>query len=340
MNAAPPDLRRNALVAFAQHMLNAACTAEPAAADASFRRYFRLRGTFGSVIGMDASPPQENVRPFVHVAGLLAGAGVNAPEIIAADFDAGFVLLTDFGDALYLDLLREHPDRADALIGDAIAALVRWQAATQPGQLPPYDAALLHRELALFPDWYVAHELGLSFTPAQQALWDGLADALVARALAQTQVYVHRDYMVRNLMLASPNPGVLDFQDAVLGPVSYDLASLLRDAFLSFSPAQIQRWTHTYWQAARAAGVAVPETEARLASDVDWMGTQRHLKVLGIFARLKHRDGKARYLTDAPRFVAYIREAAGREAGLEALIGLLDTLHARAGRGPDGTASA
>lgn len=334
MNAAAPDLRQNALVAFAQRMLNAACSAEPAAADASFRRYFRLRGSFGSVIGMDAPPPREDIRPFVHVAGLLAGAGVNAPEIIAADFDQGFVLLTDFGDALYLDVLRQRPRDADALLDDAIAALVRWQAATRPDQLPPYDAALLRRELALFPDWYVARELGLRFTPAEQTRWDELADALVARALAQAQVYVHRDYMVRNLMLASPNPGVLDFQDAVLGPVSYDLASLLRDAFLSFSPARIERCTRGYWQAARAAGVAVPPSVARFASDLDWMGTQRHLKVLGIFARLRHRDGKARYLDDAPRFIGYIREAAGREADLTALIDLLDALHARAGRQP------
>jgi N-acetylmuramate 1-kinase len=327
-----PDPRRDALAQFARQMLHAPCRIEPAATDASFRRYFRLRGAFGSVIGMDAPPPQEDVRPFVHVAGLLAGAGVNAPQIIAADPQAGFLLLTDFGTEGYLGALRAAPQHADGLMDDALAALVRWQAATRADQLPPYDAALLGRELALFPDWYVAHELGVAFTAQERAQWDALAGQLVARALAQPRVYVHRDYMVRNLMVASPNPGVLDFQDAVLGPVTYDLASLLRDAFLSFAPEEIERWTARYWQAARTAGVPVPDSLQALQSDLDWMGTQRHLKVLGIFARLKHRDGKAAYLEDAPRFLRYIREAAGREAGLAPLAQLLGALHARAGR--------
>lgn len=332
MNAIAPDARRAALAEFAQAVLGAPCTMTVAAADASFRRYFRLRGACGSVIGMDAPPPQEDVRPFVHVAGLLAGARVNAPEIIAADLERGFLLLTDFGDRSYLDLLRQEPERADELMRDAVAALVRWQAATQPGVLPPYDAALLGRELDLFPQWYVERHLGLRFTRDEQAVWQAARDELIARALAQPRVYVHRDYMVRNLMLAQPNPGVLDFQDAVEGPVTYDLASLLRDAFWSFAPEQITSWTRAYLAQARAARLPVGEDDAAFAEALDWMGAQRHLKVLGIFARLAHRDGKTRYLAEAPRFTAYLHQAAARRPGLAPLAGLLDALAARAGR--------
>ena len=324
---AASDPRLAALTVWLSDRL-AGFTLAPASADASFRRYFRVFHAGGTLIAMDAPPPQEDCRPFVYVAGLLHAAGLNAPQVLAADVERGFLLLSDLGAHTYLDVLSET--NAEALMTDAIGALVRWQAASRAGVLPPYDAALLGRELDLFADWYVARHLGLAFTPAEAAAWHAMRLLLIERALAQAMVFVHRDYMPRNLMPGTAGPGVLDFQDAVYGPVSYDVSSLLRDAFLSWPDERAGLVLGDYWQQARAAGVAVPASHAQFATDCDFMGTQRHLKVLGIFARLNYRDGKPRYLAETPRFVSYIEAAAARTPQLAPLAGLLADLHARA----------
>jgi aminoglycoside/choline kinase family phosphotransferase len=305
-----------------------AFTLEPASADASFRRYFRVSHAGSTSIAMDALPPQEDCRPFLQVADLLHAAGLNAPRVLASDVERGFLLLSDLGRQTYLEALTDA--NAEALMGDAITALVRWQAASRPGVLPPYDAALLGRELDLFPDWYVARHLRRAFTPAQAATWQAMRALLIEHALGQAPVFVHRDYMPRNLMPAAgaaAGPGILDFQDAVYGPVSYDPTSLLRDAFLSWPATRERAWLADYWRKARAAGVPVPADFEAFSSDCDLMGAQRHLKVLGIFARLDYRDGKPRYLAETPRFVAYIAAAAGRTPALAPLATLLAELH-------------
>jgi aminoglycoside/choline kinase family phosphotransferase len=300
-------------------------TLQPASADASFRRYFRATLDDGrSFIAMDAPPEREDCRPFVHVARLLRAAGVHAPEVHAQDLEQGFLLLADLGTVTYLDALDEHS--APALMRDAIAALVRWQLATRAGELPPYDEALLRRELALFPEWYAGRHLGRRFDAAQGADWEALCDVLVKSALAQPAVYVHRDYMPRNLMVCDPNPGVLDFQDAVIGPITYDIASLTRDAFVSWEEERVLDWAARYWEAAKRARLPVDADFAEFWRTLEWMGLQRHLKVLGIFARLTYRDGKEKYLADTPRFVGYARAAARRYAALAPLARLLDAL--------------
>jgi aminoglycoside/choline kinase family phosphotransferase len=299
----------------------------PASADASFRRYFRVSHTCGTAIVMDAPPEHEDCRPFVKVAGLLRAAGVNAPEILAQDLDQGFLLLTDLGNTSYLQALAA--DTADRLFGDAIGALWRWQQASKPGVLPTYDAALLRRELQLFPDWYLARHLGLVLSDAQRAALEHLFAQIIANNLAQPTVYVHRDYMPRNLMVCEPNPGVIDFQDAVYGPISYDLASLFRDAFISWEEERVLDGCVRYWEGARKAGLPVRADFADFYRDFEWMGLQRHLKVLGIFARLNYRDGKASYLADTPRFLAYVRHAATRYRELTALAHLLDQFEGR-----------
>lgn len=282
-----------------------------ASADASFRRYFRLWLGSTTLIAMDAPPEQEDSQPFIRVSGLLREAGVNAPRVLAADLARGFLLLDDLGQRTYLEGLGR--DEAGALMGHAIDALVRWQAASQADVLPPYDDALLRRELRLFPDWYLGCHLGWEGA-RDSPEWRRIEDALVDRALSQPRVYVHRDYMPRNLMRSEPLPGVIDFQDAVYGPVTYDIVSLLRDAFVDWSPA-FEAWCfETYWRRACAAGVPVPSDYAAFRRDLDWMGAQRHLKVLGIFARLRYRDAKPRYLEEAPRFHGYLwRETAGAD---------------------------
>ena len=302
-----------------------------ASADASFRRYLRLQGEAGTLIVMDAPPPQEDVRPFVHVAGLIEQAGLNAPRVLECDAGQGFLLLSDLGRTLYLDALRDgDAARADELLRAAVAALVQWQTRVPADTLPPYDEALLARELALFPEWCVQREFGITWSAAQQAVWDKTCGLLIASALAQPQVAVHRDWMPRNLMVAEPNPGILDFQDAVCGPVTYDLASLLRDAFLSWDEAREIDWAVRYWELARRDGVPLGDT---LGADfgefwraLEWMGLQRHLKVLGIFCRLKHRDGKAHYAQDLPRFFRYAARVAHRYGPLRPLIALLEPI--------------
>jgi hypothetical protein len=300
----------------------------PASADASFRRYFRLRLEDGATwIVMDAPPEHEDCRPFVRVAGLMEQAGLHVPHVAAQDMDAGFLLLEDLGARTYLEAL--DAGSADALFDDAIEALLRWQLATRPGVLPPYDEALLRRELELFPDWYVARHLGVELGAAQRGVLDEAFALLVASALAQSQVFVHRDYMPRNLMVSQPNPGVLDFQDAVLGPVTYDVVSLFRDAFLSWDEERVLEWTIRYWERAKRAGLPVEQDFGRFYRDFEWMGLQRHLKVLGIFARINYRDGKPHYLTDTPRFVGYVRKVAGRYREFGPLLQLFDELEIR-----------
>jgi hypothetical protein len=313
------------------HGLQAA-TLVPASADASFRRYFRVQAGDGSSrIVMDAPPPLEDVRPFVAVARRIHAAGLHAPAVLAVDEALGFVLLADLGQQLYLPALQQAtPAEADRLMRDAVAALVHGQQRVDATGLPSYDDALLRRELALFPEWCVAREHGITWTDKQQATWDKLCDTLVASALAQPVVAVHRDWMPRNLMVATPNPGILDFQDAVAGPVTYDIASLLRDAFLSWDEALEIDWAARWWQQARAAGLL---GEHAMAADfgecwraIEWMGLQRHLKILGIFCRLKHRDGKPAYAADLPRFFSYATKVALRYRELKPLISLIEPM--------------
>lgn len=300
---------------------------EPASSDASFRRYFRVRSDGDTWIVMDAPPEKEACEPFVRVAGLLAQAGVHVPAILAQDTAQGFLLLSDLGTQTYLDILDDR--NADALFRDAVEALLKWQRATRPGVLPPYDAVLLKREMELFSTWYVGRHLGVALAPRQREALEALFRLLVDSARAQPQVYVHRDYMPRNLMLSDPNPGVLDFQDAVEGPITYDLVSLFRDAFVSWPEERVLDWTIRYWEKARRAGLPVEADFSAFYRAFEWMGLQRHLKVLGIFARLHYRDGKPQYLADTPRFMGYARAVAQRYRELAPLARLLDELEGR-----------
>lgn len=300
----------------------------PASEDASFRRYFRIGYDAGTLIAMDAPPPQENCAAFVHVAGLFGRAGVNVPRILAQDLERGFLLLTDFGPTTYLQALPAA--RADSMYRDALQALVRVQVASTAGALPEYDDALLRREMALFPDWYVSRHLGRAVDARQRELLERMFDIVIARNLAEPRVYVHRDYHSRNLMMTEPNPGILDFQDAVLGPLSYDLVSLLKDAYIEWPEDRVLDWAIRYWEMARRTGLPVRADFAEFYRDFEWMGVQRHLKILGIFARLWHRDGKARYLDDMPLVLRYLERAASRYRELTPLARLLDELHGRA----------
>jgi len=295
-----------------------------ASSDASFRRYFRWQGGERSLIVMDAPPPQEDCRPFVKVAQMLDEAGVHVPQVLAADLDRGFLLLTDLGRQTYLDVI--DAGNADQLFDDAIEALLKFQLQPVAQSMPAYDETLLRRELQLFPEWYVQRHLGHALSEAQQGAWERICRLLIDSALAQPRVLVHRDYMPRNLMISEPNPGVLDFQDAVLGPVSYDITSLFKDAFLSWPEPQVRAWLEAYWGRARAAGVALPDSFEEFLGASDLMGVQRHLKVIGIFARICHRDGKPRYLADVPRFFAYIEAVLARRQELGELRQLIAEL--------------
>ncbi len=330
---ATPDLRLTAVMQWLTQLPGAPViidTLRPASSDASFRRYFRVdTAAGGTAIVMDAPPPQEDVRPFIDVASLFSATGVSVPSVLAHDIEQGFLLLSDLGTTTYLHQLA--PDTAHALYLDAIDSLVLMQVNSQPNKLPVYDRAMLQRELMLFPDWYVNKHLGVTLTSAQQTELNGVFDALLANNLAQPQVYVHRDYHSRNLMvLAKGNPGILDFQDAVYGPITYDLVSLLRDAYIEWDEEIVLDWAIRYWERARRAGLPVnPDIDA-FYRDFEFMGLQRHLKVLGIFARLYHRDGKDAYLKDLPLVMQYTRKAAGRYKVLSPLIRLLDALEDRA----------
>jgi aminoglycoside/choline kinase family phosphotransferase len=301
-------------------------TLRPASADASFRRYFRVDGAQeGSYIVMDAPPPQEDVRPFLHVAGVFGEAGVSVPKVFAEDIDRGFLLLSDLGSTTFLSVL--SPDASHKLYLDAIDALVLIQTQSKPGVLPEYNRELLTRELMLFPEWYIGKHLGVTLSDAQKAELDKVFETLLANNLAQPQVYVHRDYHSRNLMvLPQGNPGILDFQDAVYGPITYDLVSLLRDAYIQWDEEMVLDWAIRYWERARRAGLPVSHDIDAFYRDFEFMGLQRHLKVLGIFARLYHRDGKDGYLNDLPLVMEYTRKAAGRYKALSPLIKLLNEI--------------
>jgi aminoglycoside/choline kinase family phosphotransferase len=305
-------------------------TLRPASSDASFRRYFRVDGRGGATyVAMDAPPPQENVHPFIHVAGVFGQTGVSVPKILAQDTERGFLLLSDLGSTTYLHQL--NLDTAHTLYLDAIDALVLIQAQSRAGILPEYDRALLLRELMLFPDWYIGKHLGVTMTNVQTEQLNKMFDMLLANNLAQPQVFVHRDYHSRNLMvLDKGNPGILDFQDAVYGPITYDLVSLLRDAYIQWDEEMVLDWAIRYWERAKRAGLPVnPDIDA-FYRDFEFMGLQRHLKVLGIFARLYHRDGKDAYLKDMPLVMQYTRNAASRYNALTPLLRLLDTLEDKA----------
>jgi aminoglycoside/choline kinase family phosphotransferase len=299
----------------------------PLAGDASFRRYFRVTLAENSLIAMDAPPPQEDCAPFVHVAEVFSAAGINVPRVLAEDLRQGFLLLTDLGDTTYLAAL--NPQNAAALYGDATEALIRLQRASRPEVLPRYDESLLTREMRLFPEWYIGKHLGATLDVKQQTLLQQTFDTLNRNILAQGQVYVHRDYHSRNLMVCDDNPGVLDFQDAVYGAITYDLVSLLKDAYIRWEEAQVLDWVVRYWQQARQAGLPVPDDISTFYRDFEWMGAQRHLKVLGIFARLYHRDGKEGYLKDLPLVMEYLRRACERYIELRPLLRLLDQLEGR-----------
>lgn len=310
----------------------APATLRPASADASFRRYLRLDGAGGrTFIVMDAPPQHENSRPFVQVAALMADAGLYVPRVLAWDEPEGFMLLDDLGRQTMIEVVDpDHPAANQALYLRAIDALIAWQLASQPGVLPPYDEALLQRELSLFPDWYLARHRGVALDDGQQATLRQQFDLIVRRNLASPSVYVHRDFMPRNLMVpgdpAEPRLGVLDFQDAVHGPITYDIACLMRDAFLSWDEEFVLDVTVRYWQKAQKAGLPVDPDFGEFYRAVEWMGLQRHLKVAGIFARLTLRDGKPKYLADAPRFIGYIRATAQRYRELAPLARLVDQI--------------
>jgi len=302
-----PDQRKADLEDWLARILGAApARIAPASADASFRRYFRVWQDGQTWVAMDAPPDKEDLPSYLRVAGILAAAGVNVPRVLASDLAQGFLLLTDLGSRQYLDALRAGED-ADALYGDAIAALVRFQsrAGAAATGLPAYDAARLRQEMELFPTWFLGRHLGLALSGAERSMLEGAFASLERAALAQPQVLVHRDYHSRNLMVCEDNPGVLDFQDAVVGAASYDLVSLLKDCYITWPRERVLGWVDRYLALAGQSGLEPGGSRAEFVRSFDLMGAQRHIKVLGIFARLRYRDGKAGYLADLPRVLDY-----------------------------------
>ncbi len=296
-----------------------------ASSDASFRSYFRILSDEGSYIVMDSPPPMEDVSPFIKVDLLMQKAGLNVPRIFEEDRANGFLLLSDLGTKTYLDVLSK--DNAPRLMSDATDALVKFQKASQEGVLPPYSEKLLRTELELFPEWYVKKHLGWEISKEDRSMFDKMFDLIIKKNLDQPMVYVHRDYMPRNLMLTEENnPGILDFQDAVYGPISYDIACLFRDAFISWTEPEVLDWTIRYWEKARRVGLPVREDFGAFWEDVEWMAIQRHLKVLGIFARINYRDGKPKYLGDTPRFIGYVKTVAGRFDALKPIARYFDRI--------------
>ncbi len=308
----------------------------PASADASFRRYFRFALADGTTrIVMDAPPQHEDIRPWLAVQRQLRLVGVHVPSVEAQDLQQGFLLISDLGNTTYLDVLSSG--NANTLYAEALSALVLIQKIQRPENLPDglptglpiYDAALLRRELELFPEWFLRKHHELTLNNEEQTKLSALFDRIIARNLAETQVFVHRDYHSRNLMLTSPNPGIIDFQDAVWGPLSYDAVSLLKDAYVQWDEEQTLDWLIRYWEHAKNAGVNMPDDFTDFFANYEWMGVQRHLKILGIFARLFHRDGKAGYLKELPRVTSYLRKACERYAELRPLWQLLDRVDQR-----------
>ena len=313
------------LGSLAAHALQPA-TLRLASADASFRRYLRIDSANGTRIIMDAPTEKEDSKPFVDIARLMAQAGLHVPEVLAWDVAHGFLLLTDLGDKTMLQtMVTDNPQANNASYMQAVDALIMWQLASKPGILPPYDAAMLRRELALFPDWYITVHRGIAVEGDVKKTLEAAFNEIVAQNLRWPSVYVHRDFMPRNLMLGNPL-GILDFQDAVYGPVTYDIASLMRDAFLTWEEDFVLDITIRYWEKARKAGLPVGDDFGEFYRGVEWMGLQRHLKIAGIFARLTLRDGKPQYLADAPRFIDYIRATCSRYRELKPLLRLIDRI--------------
>jgi N-acetylmuramate 1-kinase len=315
-------------------------TLVPASSDASFRRYFRLAGKAAegseasTLIAVDAPPP-EKCREFAQIAELLAAAGVHVPRVLEVDFDAGFMLVTDLGTASYLGALTEaqageDPRRARTLMRDALDTLIHWQLSSREDVLPPFDEAFLRREMELMPEWFIGRHLGREVDEATRGLLDRTFALLIASARTQPQTFMLRDFMPRNLMIATPNPGVLDFQDAVYGPITYDVVSLLRDAFLSWDEEFELDCFVYYWERAKKAGLPVDPDFGEFYRQLEWMGLQRHIKVLGLFCRIHYRDGKAHYMNDLPRFIGYARKVTERYAPLRPFAKLLDDLEGRA----------
>ena len=302
-------------------------TLAPASADASFRRYFRIESqkpNFETLIVMDAPPEHEPLDAFIRVDLLLSNAGLNVPKILEQNTVEGFLLLNDLGSKTFLAEL--NSETADHLYADATHALVQMQLASKPDVLPNYDQALLQRELDLFPEWYLKKQLKIQLSDLQQAQLKQSFDFIIENNLAQAKVYVHRDYHSRNLMVtAINNPGVIDFQDAVYGPITYDAASLWRDAYIAWPEERVIDWVIKFWEAGRKAKLPMPDDFGQFYRDFEWMGLQRHLKVLGIFARLFHRDGKDGYLKDIPLVLEYAIATANRYIELKPLARILES---------------
>jgi N-acetylmuramate 1-kinase len=301
-------------------------TLAPASADASFRRYFRIESKnpdFGTFIIMDAPPQHEPLNAFIQVDLLLSEAGINVPKILEQSIAEGFLLLNDLGNKTYLAQLND--ETANHLYQDATNALIKMQLASRPNVLPNYDAALLQRELDLFPQWYLRKHLQIELSGSQQDQLKKAFELIIANNLAQAKVYVHRDYHSRNLMVTDiNNPGVLDFQDAVYGPITYDASSLWRDAYIAWPEERVIDWVIKFWEQGRKAGLPMPDDFGQFYRDFEWMGLQRHLKVLGIFARLFHRDGKDGYLKDIPLVLEYAIATANRYIELKPLARILE----------------
>ena len=304
-------------------------TLAPASADASFRRYIRLESKnpdFGTLIVMDAPPQHEPIDTFIGVDLLLTEAGLNVPQILEKNVAQGFLLLNDLGNETYLSALNENT--ADELYRDATQAMVKMQLASKPDVLPNYDTALLKRELDLFPEWYLMKHLQLELTQTQDVQVKQAFELIIQNNLAQAKVYVHRDYHSRNLMVTKKNnPGVLDFQDAVYGPITYDASSLWRDAYIAWPEERVIDWVIKFWEEGRKVGLPMPADFGHFYRDFEWMGLQRHLKVLGIFARLFHRDGKDGYLKDIPLVLEYASATANRYIELKPLARILESTH-------------
>ncbi|MBP6059055.1 MAG: phosphotransferase [Nitrosomonas sp.] len=302
-------------------------TMQAASVDASFRRYFRISFADQTFIVMDAPPQHEDCKPFLRVAEILAATGVHVPKILAQNLEQGFLLLSDLGNTTFLQALNDQRDIANHIYGDAMDALIKMQVSQRAEGLPDYDEVLLLRELNLFPDWYIAKHLQKDLSEEQQVVLHTVFTRILQNNLAQPKVLVHRDYHSRNLMVTSPNPGIIDFQDAVHGPITYDLASLFKDAYIRWDEERILDWIIRYWEKARKAGLPVSTDFAAFYRDFEWMGVQRHLKILGIFARLNYRDGKTTYLDDMPLVMEYLRKACERYRELHPLLNLLDELN-------------
>src|SRR5512143_2808863 len=305
---------------------NETFTLAPASADASFRRYFRATFADGTTkVVMDAPPQHEDCRPFLHIGKPFEDAGTHVPHVYAQNLTQGFLLLSDLGNTTYQQALA--PNNAQKLYGAATDALINIQLASRANELPPYNETLLRRELNLFPEWYIARHLNVALNEKQSARLEEVFRLILANNLAQPRVYVHRDYHSRNLMVAADNnPGILDFQDAVYGPITYDLASIYRDAYIQWDEEMQLDWVIRYWEKARAARLPVREDFGEFWRDFEGMGAQRHIKVLGIFARLYHRDGKDGYLKDMPLVMHYLRRVCERYDELKPLLFLLDAL--------------